>query len=248
MQAGLRHKADAQQRYVSPFPCYIRLAKRNRVRILRHIHIKADAHKLAVVADDNRVVVADGGGEQPFGVIRVGGRDHFQARIVREYRVHRLRVLRRRVRSRARAGHNGQRHFDFAAEHIVNLGGVVQYLIPAHAHKADVHQVDHRTQPGRRRAHARAHKARLRDGGVADARRPKVPDEALSQAHRPAPSVLELFPLAAARDVLPHYDHRGIPLQLLPQRLVDRLYVRKPPNPRLRCHCLCSYRLCPSLP
>ena len=225
LQADLRHVAYAQQRDVRSFARHVRLAERHGVRILRHIHVKAYAHKLAVVAYDNGVVVPYGGGEQPLGVVGIGWRNHLQPRIVREHRIDGFGVLRRRVGAGADARHNGQRHFDFAAEHVVNLGGVVQNLVAAHAEEAHIHQVDHRPQSRRRRAHAGAHEAGFRDGRIADARRPEIADQSLCQAHRAAPSVLELLALAAAGDVLAHDDYRRIALKLLPQRLVHRLYV-----------------------
>ena len=77
-----------------------------------------------------------------------------------------------------------------AAEHVAELGALVEDLVHAAAEEVDEHQLGDRSQPGRGRADRRADETRLGDRGVEDPVAAELLDETLGDAHRPAPGVV----------------------------------------------------------
>ena len=147
-----------------------------------------------------------------------------------KYRINGLRMLGSGVCASASARHYGQRHVNLAAEHVVNLGSIVQYLVAADSQEAYVHEVDDGTKACCRRANACAHEPCLRNRRVADALPAKLTNQALGEPHRPPPGILEVLALSTTSDVLAHDDHGLVSLHFQSKRLVNRLNVRKLSN------------------
>ena len=79
--------------------------------------------------EDHRVVVADRGGQKPLGVGgRRGHRDE-QAGNVQEHRLQAVRVRRAELVAGALRHADHQRHGHLPAEHVADVGGVVDDLI-----------------------------------------------------------------------------------------------------------------------
>ena len=78
-------------------------------------------------------------------------------------------MLRRIAVAGTGLGHDRDRQFYLAAEHVVHLGHVVEYLVSADTDKADEHHVHQRPQPSRSCTDPRTHEASLGNGGVPDA-------------------------------------------------------------------------------
>ena len=103
-------------------------------------------------------------------------------------------------------GADDQRRHRLAAEHVAELGRLVEDLVEADAHEVDEHQLDDRAQPGRRRARRRADEGDLGEMGVEHAVGPELRPQALGDAERAAPGVLVALGARAAGDVLAHDD------------------------------------------
>jgi hypothetical protein len=90
-----------------------------------------DLVALEILDHEHRVVIADGRLQE---ALRVGGRagcDHLQSRRMGEEHLEALRVLRGQLVSGAVGGADDERATDRAAEHVADLGCVVDHLIRA---------------------------------------------------------------------------------------------------------------------
>src|SRR5205807_892173 len=112
-----------------------------------------------------------------------------------------------------------------AAEHVAELGALVEDLVHAHAEEVDEHELGHRPEAGGGGAHRRADEPRLRDRRVQHALAPVLLDQALGDSEDATPGVLVFEPGygGAARDVLAHQNDGWVTCHLLVEALVDRL-------------------------
>ena len=127
-----------------------------------------------------------------------------------------------------------QRRFRLAAEHVLELGGLIEDLVEAHAHEIDEHELGHRPHAAGRRPGRRADIGRFRK------RRIEKPAavfgvQALGDAENAAPGIFLAGGAGAADDILSHHDHRRIAGHFLVKRLIERLT-----HADLASHCLCS--------
>ena len=90
-----------------------------------------------------------------------------------------------------------------AAEHVTELGGLVEDLVEANTHEIDEHQLDHRAQARGGRSDAAPTKA---DSviGVSMTRSPNLPHRPLVTPRTPPQASNSAVRTAAAGDVLPH--------------------------------------------
>src|SRR5260221_13808285 len=128
-------------------------------------------------------------------------------------------MLCRGPKAAADHGADDDRRLSLAAEHVFELGGLVEYLIEAYAHEVDEHQIGHL-------AHAAGGGSnRGPDIGGFGERRIEQPVaifriEPLGDAENPAPGVLVAVPAHAAHDILTHHEYRRIARHLLIERFV----------------------------
>src|SRR5437773_5840426 len=97
-------------------------------------------------------------------------------------------MLRRSPQTRADHGANHQGTHGFAAEHIPELGRLVEDLIETDAHKINEHELDNGAQARSRRADSGADEGGLRNGGVHNPVTELTP-QPLGYSERTAPSV-----------------------------------------------------------
>ncbi len=172
-----------------------------------------DVVEREALEEEHGIVVADRRLQQP---ARVGGRgrgDDLQAGHVREPGVEALRVLGRELRAAAARRADDQRAARLAAEHVADLGRVVDDLVEGVEREVHGHDLHDRPRAGHRRADRGADEALLGDRRVAHA----VGAELLHQAGGDAVGAVE------EPDLLAHHEHALVALELLPQRLVERL-------------------------
>ena len=138
----------------TPFAHDRGFAEWNRVRGLGHLAF--ETVEVLVLAEDHRVVVADALDQQPLGVVRRARADDLEPGDVGEQRRQHLAVLGRGAKAGAdhRADHD--RGLGLAAEHVLELGGLVEDLVETDAHEVDEHQLGHRAHAAGRRADRRA--------------------------------------------------------------------------------------------
>ncbi len=230
----LHHAARGDERNVAPLALDIRHAERDGVVPVRHrtLHLRvADL----VFKEDDGVVVADGGLEQPLGVVGGRGNDDFQSGHVARPRVQRLRVLRRRPARGAHRRANDERHLPRAARHVMDLCGLVDDLIHDERQEIAEHDVDDRTQTGHRRADAEAREARLGDRGVDDALRSELLDQPLHDLERGA----------RFGDIFAKQDDPRVAAHFLRKRLADRVAEADLPNGRRSLRHRHPHPLCP---
>ena len=105
--------------------------------------------------------------QQSLHVGRRRGQDHLEPGEVHEHRIGTLRVLRGELRAAADGRPEGDREFRLAAEHVVDLGGLVDDLVHGDEAEGDLSPVADRAHAGARRADCHAgHRA------LGDRRRP----------------------------------------------------------------------------
>ena len=79
--------------------------------------------------EDDRVVVADGGFEQPFGVGGSGGHDDLQSGHMSDPGLEALGMIRAHSAADAALDSDGQWDFELSAGHVMELCGVIDELI-----------------------------------------------------------------------------------------------------------------------
>ncbi|MNP37665.1 hypothetical protein D3C76_1311240 [compost metagenome] len=147
MHAG----AQADDAHITAFADRLRLANLHGIRVLRHSHRGAflrtqPAHALQglVKQVDHRVVVANSGGHQALGVVRVARHHHLHARQMGEGAVEALGVLPGVGVPGTGGGHQHHGHTDLAAGEVGVLRHQVVDGVHAHAEEVDEHQLDDR--------------------------------------------------------------------------------------------------------
>ena len=116
--------------------------------------------------EQNRVVVADGGPHEALGVGRIRWHDHLQPGDVEEPGFQALRMVGAHVALDAALDPHGQRHFQLAPGHVVELGRVVDELVHGQRDEVHEHDLHHRTQARQGRADGHAHDGAFADGRV----------------------------------------------------------------------------------
>ena len=175
---GERHARDADDRHVRALAADARAAELDE-RVLAVGHLPADAVQRLVLDEYDRVLVADRGLQQALGVGGCRGHGDEQAGDVQEHRLQAVRVGRAELVAGALGHADHQRHGHLAAEHVADVGGVVDDLVEREQREVDRHQLDHRAQTGHRRADAHAHDRVLGDRRVADAALAELLEQAL---------------------------------------------------------------------
>ena len=122
-------------------------------------------------------------------------------------------------------GADHHRGHGLAAEHVLELGGLVEDLVEADPHEVDEHQFGHRPQPGRGGTHGGADEAALGDRRVQHAVAAEPGHQSLGDAQRAAPGIVLAGRTEPAGHVLAHDDDAVVALHLLAEGLVDRLTV-----------------------
>ena len=221
---GERHRAaDRHDGDVAALAHHARLPERDLVRLLgdRRLARKEECLRLE---EDHGIVVADRRGEQALGVVRAGRHHDDEAGRVAEPRLQALGVLRAEPDARPGGAANDEWDARRATHHEAQLRGLVRDLVHRHGAEVEELELDDGAQACQRGADARADEARLGDRGVAHTRGAERLVETLRCAEQ----------AANGPDVLAHHDHRAVALQLLVERLVDRLHVRQLARARLR--------------
>ena len=198
-----------------PCPLHVGLAEGDeKFRVVRHLPLAVVEQ--FVLQEDDRVVVADGALQEPLGVGRGGRVGHVHAGAVHEVGFQRLGVLGRQLAAAAarHADHHGK--VDLAAEHVADLGHVVDDLVHGQQGEVDRHQFGHRPQAPHGRADGDADDGVLRDGGILD--------PLLAEFGQKPPGHLE-GPLVE-RHVLPQTHHRRVAAHLLLQGQVEGIPSR----------------------
>ncbi len=219
---GDRHPRDADDRHVGALAAHGRVAEGLHV-VLPVGHLAPLAVERLVLDEDHGVLVADRGLQQALGVGGGGGGGDEQPGHVHEERLQAVGVRGPQLVARALGHAHHQRHAGLPAEHVVDVGGVVDDLVEREQREVDRHQLDHRAQPDHRGADAHADDRVLGDRGVAHA--PLA--ELLQQAGG------DLEGAAEHADVLAHQHHALVARELLAQRGVERLAVAHGGHPAL---------------
>jgi hypothetical protein len=124
-----------------------------------------------------------------------------------------------------RADH--ERDASLAAEHVAELGGLIQQRVERNADEVHEHELDDGAKTGRGSAHAGADEAHLGDRRVPYAAGSELRAQPLGHAHDSAPGLLDALVLAAlaAREVLSDQDHVRVARHRDRHRLVEGLAV-----------------------
>src|SRR5512141_2243242 len=168
-----------------------------------------------VLEVDHRVVVPDGGFEQPLRVVRRRRGHHLEAGDVAEPRFRVLGVVQPAVDPASRRPPGNDRAGGLPAVAIAKRRRRVHDLVEAAGDEVDELHLEDRAHPLDRQSHPRPDDQRLGDGHV----------------DHPVGAVLLLEPrrrlegAAQHTDILPHQQNIPVPLQLLVHGLPDRLDV-----------------------
>ncbi len=145
----------------------------------------------------DRVLVADRALQQALRVGGGGGHGDEQAGDVQEQRLQAVRVGGAELVAGALGHAHDQRHARLAAEHVVDVRGVVDDLVERQQREVDRHQLHHRAQARHRRADAHADDRVLGDRRVAHAALAELLEQAVG----------DLEGAAEDADVLAHQHH-----------------------------------------
>src|SRR2546428_486315 len=120
-----------------------------------------------------------------------------------------------------------QRTACLAAEHIAQLGALVEDLIEADAEEVDKHQFCYWTQTGGSRADCRSNVACLGNGGVEHTIAPEFLYQSLGDAKDTTPCIftLKVDDTSPTCDILTHQNNTRIAAHLQPHCFVDRLSI-----------------------
>ena len=216
------HGLGSHQGDVGAGPLDHGLADGDGIGRLRHGHRLGQVKQL-VLEENHRVVVPDGGGQQPLGLVGRGGGHHHQARNVGEPRLQALAVLRGQPDAAPLRPADDEGHGIPAAQHVAEFRGLVDDHVHHQRDEIENLHLDDRPQPCNGGSHPGPAKGGLGDGGVPHPLRPEGGHQPLGRLENSA----------GFRHVLSHQDHRGVPLHLLVHRLRERLREGPFPRPRV---------------
>jgi hypothetical protein len=120
----------------------------------------------AVLEEDHRVVVADGGDHQSLGVGRRRRHHHLQPRNMRDPGMERLRMLGAQIGTDADGGAQDQRHTALPAREVMDLGGLIDELVHHERDEIAEHHLEHRPLARHGGADRHAERARFGDRRV----------------------------------------------------------------------------------
>ena len=114
-------------------------------------------------------------------------------------------------------------HVRLAAEHVAQLGALIENLVHAAAEEVDEHQLGNRAQTSRSRADRCADEPGFGNGGVEHAVAAEFLHQSLGDAHRATPGVLidQVVDGRAAGDVFSEEDDIRVLAHCNPERFVD---------------------------
>ena len=157
----MHHETGSADGNIGAGPFDLPFAQRDRIFLVRHFAPLTAQRQM--VEEDHRVVITDGGFEQPLDIIGRAGHDHFDQRQVHKERVDSLAMMRAGANPAAVLGHKDNRQFGLTAKHIAHGRSLVGNLVKGQVQKGAEHQVNDRAQAGCRRANARAGNAQFRN-------------------------------------------------------------------------------------
>ncbi len=128
---------------------------------------------------------------------------------MREQRGEHLAVLGRSTETGTDHGADHHRGFGLAAEHVAELGRLVEDLVKTHPHEVDEHQLGNRAHAASRGANGRTHIGALGQRCVEQAVA-MFGVQAFGDTQHTAPGVFFTLAASAAHNVLAHHDHAGI--------------------------------------
>ena len=120
-----------------------------------------------LLEEEDRIVVANGSGEQSFDIGRGRRRHDFDSGNRHSPVLDRLGMLRAEPRAAAIGRAHHQRHVHLATGHIAGFRHLIDDDVPAHGEEIGKHDLGDRPQTGHRRAHSRTENGLLGDRGVA---------------------------------------------------------------------------------
>ena len=123
-------------------------------------------------------------------------------------------MLRRSTATRTHRGPDDERHLDPPAEHVADLGHLVDDLVHGDGDPVGVEDLRDGAQPRGRRAETRTHDRRLRNRGVPNPVRPKFLVQSLRHPEG----------IATDRNITAHDDDGLIALHLFAHRFVQGLF------------------------
>ncbi len=219
-----RHATPRHERDIRSAPGQCRPPERHLIdrfgdRPLRPEH-------LLVEYDHHGIVVADCRDRQPLHVARGRRHDRLESGDVGQHGLEALTVL--GTGGEPGSPHRGdrQRQRGVAAEHVLELRGLIRELVHRDKHEVHEHQVDDRTESHDCGADAEADDRLLRDR--------RVDHPALAEPFEEAVEVVE--DASGAADILASDEHIRIFVHHLGQTLVERLEVAEMPFGRLGGH------------
>src|SRR5216683_1686009 len=166
--------------------------------------------------EENRgVVLTDTRLQQPLRISRCGRNHDAQSGAMQEIGFEALAMLCTELMARALRCAYDHRHLGMAAEHVMNLGGVVDNLIDREQAEIDRHQLDNRLEPAHRGADSGADDREFRNRRVT---------HALFAVDGKQP-VGDLECTAEVTDLLAHDEYTLIAVEFLAQGLVERFSV-----------------------
>ena len=122
-------------------------------------------------------------------------------------------------------GANGDRDRGLAAEHVAQLGALVEQGIEATPQEPAEHQFGDGTQPGSRGPHRGSDEGSLGNGGVQNPLPAELVHQSLGYPHDAPPGlvIFQVLHLGSSGDVFAHDDDLGIGAHLQPNGLVEGL-------------------------
>src|SRR5579872_4179123 len=211
-QRDVQHGGVGDDAQVTTWPRHARLAQRHDVILRRQVLLDAPV-KHFVLEENDRVVVANGGFDQPFGIVSRARADHLETGGVHEVHFRVLRMERAAVNAPAAGPPDHDR--SGRAPAVVRLGQHVGDLVEGATDEIHELELGHGTQPGERGPEGGAHDGGLSDGSINYALRAKTLDEAVG----------DLESAAVDADVLAQAEDTGVPLHLLPDALADSFEI-----------------------
>src|SRR5580704_15026464 len=208
----MHHRRISNDAEVATFADDVRFADGDDV-ILRGDFTLDAPIKIFVLEENARVVVADGGFDQAFGIVGRGRADYFQAGIVDEPHLGILRVEGAAVDVSAAGAAQNER--SGRAPEVMRLRDHVADLVEGAADEVHELEFGDGAHAGEGRSESRSHDGRLGDGRVDDALGAKAVDETVSDFKSPAVNA----------DVFAQAEDGGVAIHFFPDSLADGFEV-----------------------
>ncbi len=149
---------------VLAFPFDFRLSDRDRK--FSFLHVAFGSIEQLGFDEDDRVVVANGRFQQPFGILRSSRGNDFQAGHMAEPGFQALGMLGGQLVGRAAGAANDHGYRQLPAGHVADFGGVVDDLIQCQYAEVKGHQFDDRPQAGHSSADRQPGKSGFGNRGI----------------------------------------------------------------------------------